>query len=453
MTKDSTTGSWDAGPPPAETPAARKKRREAMPMHGGDPARSDLQALAAQLAERAREEGVAFGGPDGVIAAVTKMLLDTGLDTELTAHLGYEWHGADGDGNGNRRNGHKKKKVKTGNGLVEVEIPKDRNASFDPQLVPKGARRVDGFDDQILALYAGGMTQGEIQAYLAKLYKMPVSHELISQVTDSIVEQMGEWQNRPLEHMYPVLFIDAVHVKIREGTVASRPVYIAVAIDMEGRRQVLGLWSTPGTGGEGKANWTNVLGEIKNRGVGDVLIACCDGLEGLADAIRFTWPEAQVQRCIVHLKRATFRFIPIKETKEVAAALKPITDAPTIDAAAARLEEFEAVYGDRFPGAVRVWRDAWDEFVPFLTLPREIRHMIYSTNMIESLNARVRTSVNRHGHFPSDVAAKKLIYLVLQDHGPWNDRRDRNAPAKKISNWKVCLNALVGHFGDRLTTN
>lgn len=450
MTKDSTAAGSDSSA--VETPAQRKRRRDAMPMYGGDPARADLLALAAQLAERAREDGVQMTGKDGVIAQVTRMLLESSLEAEMTAHLGREWHGGDADGSGNVRNGHTRKTVRTGHGAIEIEVPRDREGSFTPAIVPKGVRRLEGFDEQVLALYGGGMTIGEIQDYLAKQYQQPVSHDLISQVTDAVLDQMTEWQNRPLDPMYPIVWIDCVHVKIREGTVASRPIYLALAVDTGGNRQVLGMWSLPG--GEGKAAWTNVLGEIRNRGVLDVLIVCCDGLTGLADAIRFTWPQAQVQRCVTHLKRDTFRYVPGNQVAKVSAALRPVSDAPNADAAWARFKEFAAEYEGRYPGAVRVWREAWDEFQTYFVLPRELRHMIYTTNMIEAINGRIRTSVDRHGHFPNDTAAKKLIYLVLTDHGPWSERRGQKSshtPVKKIRDWKICLNALVAHFGDRLT--
>ncbi len=428
-----------------ESPAQRKKRRESMEMYGGDPLAGDLQAIAEQLVERAMRDGLDLVGADGLLTKLTKRLLETAGEAELQAHLGHAWHDKGADGTGNRRNGTRRRTVITEAGPIEVEMPRDRAGTFEPSIVPKGARRLAGFDKQVIDLYAKGLTMGEIQAHLADFYHTEVSTELISTVTDAVADDLAEWHNRPLDPLYPVLFVDAIHVKIRDGAVASRPIYLVIGISMEGMREVLGVWA--GTGGEGASYWAGVLAEVKNRGVADTLIVCCDGLTGLQDAIEGTWPQARVQRCVVHATRSALRFVPGAQMGKVAASLRTVYDAPTLEAAELRLRDFENEYAGRYPAAVASIRDAWAGLIPFFDLHRDIRKMIYSTNMIESFNSRVRSAVSRHGHFPNELAARKVVYLVVKGHGGWSAK---TKPAQHVNNWKKALNHIALQFGDRL---
>jgi putative transposase len=434
--------------PPApggpETAAERRRRRESMAMYGAAGLDRDLSRLAEALLAQAQAEGIELTGPDGILGRMTKMLIETAAEAELAHHLGYGWH-EEADGSGNKRNGVTRRTVATEAGSIEVAIPRDRAGTFEPKILPKNARRLSGFDGQVLDLYAKGLTLGEIREHLAGFYGTEVSTELLSQVTDQIAEELAEWHNRPLDAVYPVLFVDAVHIKIRDGAVANRPVYLVIGITMHGAREVLGVWA--GVGGEAASFWASVLGEVKNRGVRDALIVCCDGLVGLDKAIEGTWPQARVQRCIVQVTRAALRYVPGRAMGEVAAGLRNVYDAPTVEAAEIRFKEFAAQYEPLYPAAVASVRDAWAGIIPFLDLPREVRKAIYSTNMIESFNSRVRSAVERHGHLPNELAARKVVYLVVKGHGGWSKRTD---PARKVNNWKLVLNQLVLHFGDRL---
>jgi putative transposase len=435
--------------PPApvgkESPAERKKRRESMEMYGGDGLQGDLDRIAQLLLERALREGLELTGPEGVLGRLTKSLLETAGRAELEHHLGAGWHADEVDGSGNRRNGTRTRTVITEAGAIEVQMPRDRAGTFEPTILPRGARRLDGFDRQVLDLYAKGLTMGEIQAHLADFYHTEVSTELISAVTDAVLEELKDWHNRPLDPLYPVLFVDCIHVKIRDGAVASRPIYLVIGITMDGQREVLGIWA--GSGGEAASYWATVLAEVKNRGVADALIVCCDGLTGLDQAIEGTWPQAKVQRCVVHVTRAALRYVPANQMAKVAAGLRTVYDAATLEAAEMRLEEFAAEFTALYPAAVTSVREAWAGMIPFFDLPREVRKMIYTTNMIESFNARVRSAATRHGHFPNETAARKVVYLVVKGHGGWPKRSD---PAKRVNNWKMALNQLVLHFGERL---
>jgi putative transposase len=398
-----------------------------------------------QLMATVDAEDLELLGPDGVLATLTKSILERALDEELTADLGYERGDPAGRGSGNSRNGTSPKTVLTDIGAVDLDIPRDRNGTFEPHLVPKHARRLEGFNERIVSLYAGGMTTRDIRRHLAKIYGVDVSPELISRVTDGIIDELREWQTRPLDAVYPIVYIDALVIKVRDnGTVINKAAYVAIGVDVEGRKHVLGVWL--GDGGEGSKFWLTVLTEIRNRGVNDVIFVCCDGLKGLPDAIEATWPRALVQTCVIHLLRGSFRYCSYKDRKAIAKALRPIYTAPNADAASDALDEFELEWGDRYPGIVRLWRDAWERFVPFLAYPPEIRKIVYTTNLIESVNYQLRKVTKNRGHFPTDDAALKLLRLVARDltttrggvagTGTWG--------------WKQALNAFEIHFPNRL---
>ena len=402
------------------------------------------QVLAQELLARAKEEGIDLVGPDGMLTKVTKSVLEAALGAELTEHLGYEAHDPAGRGSGNSRNGTTRKVVHTDVGPVTLEIPRDREGTFSPVIVPKHSRRLDGFDEAIVSLYAKGLTTGEIQSHLDEIYGAEVSKDTISRITDGVNAEAVEWQNRPLDSLYPVVFIDAIVVKIRDGSVANRPIYVAMAVTMDGERDVLGLWV--GSGGEGAKHWLNVLSEIKNRGVNDVLIVCCDGLNGLPEAVAAVWPAADVQTCVVHLVRNTLRYTARQHWAKITTDLRTVYTAATLDAATERFAEFEERWGDKYPAVIRLWRDAWEEFIPFLSFPSEIRSMIYTTNAIESLNARFRRSTRIRGHFPNEASAIKILYLPIKTR----DTRGGNAVGR-VRNWKQVLNTLVLHYGERIS--
>jgi transposase-like protein len=383
-------------------------------------------------------------GPGGLLAQVTKTVLQTALDAEMTDHLGYAKGDPAGRGRGNHRNGTSSKTVRTEIGPVQLDVPRDRAGSFEPQIVPKHARRVGGFDEAIISLYAKGLTTGEIQAHLAEIYGTDVSRDLISRVTDAVVDELTSWQSRPLDRVYPVLLIDAIHVKIRDGAVANRPVYVAVGINLAGERDVLGLWV--GTGGEGAKQWMATLAELRNRGVADVCIVACDGLKGLPDAIGEVWPQASVQLCVVHLVRASLRYASKAHWGQITKALRTVYTASTVDAAKAAFDEFDTDWGERYPAMIRLWRNAWDTFTPFLAFPPEIRRVVYTTNAIESLNARFRQATRRRGHFPNEQAALKVLYLVIRTPRP-----NRANVTGTTAGWKKAINSLVMFYGERIT--
>jgi putative transposase len=413
------------------------------------PAAIDQEQLARDLVERARAEGVELVGPGGLLTGLTKAVLETALEAEMTGHLGYERHDPAGRDGLNSRNGTRAKTVLTEIGPVEIEVPRDRDGSFDPQVVRKRQRRLDGIDQIVLSLTARGLTTGEICAHFAEVYGARVSKDTISRITDKVIEEMTEWRNRPLDRIYPVLFIDAIMVKVRDGQVTNRPVYVVIGVTVNGERDILGLWA--GDGGEGAKFWLGVLTELKNRGVADVCIVVCDGLKGLPDSITTTWSYAQVQACILHLIRNTFRYASRRDWDELSRDLRPIYTAATADAAGARLEELAAKWGGRYPAIIALWRNAWAEFIPFLDYDVEIRKIICSTNAIESLNARYRRAVRARGHFPAEQAALKCLYLVTRSLDPTGRGRARWA-----MRWKPALNAFAITFEGRLvpsTTN
>jgi transposase-like protein len=412
-----------------------------VPLVGDEPTMRDW---ADELVARARAEGVELTGDNGLLTALVRQVLQTGLEVEMTDHLGYERHAAAGRNTGNSRNGSTPKTVTTEIGEVELRVPRDRNASFEPATVRKGQRRLDGLTGNIVSLYAKGMTTGDIQAHLAEIYGTEVSRDTISRITDTIVEDLQAFQSRPLDPVYPVILIDAIVVKIRDGHVANRPIYVAMGVNLHGEREVLGMWVGP-TGGEGAKFWGAVLTELRNRGVADTFIVCCDGLKGLPDAIRATWPRAEVQLCVVHLVRSSLRYTSKKDWAAVCRELREIYTAPTVDAAMVRFGEFADCWRERYPAMIASWERAWDEFVPFLAFPVELRKLVYTTNAIESLNARFRKAVRHRGHFPTEQAALKILYLVATERRP-----NRQNPAGKINGWKTILNTLTIHYGDRI---
>jgi transposase-like protein len=395
---------------------------------------------------------LALAGEDGLLAQLTKRLVESALEGEITDHLGYDRHDATGRDGGNSRNGHRSKTVLTEVGPVEIDVPRDRDATFEPRIVGKRKRRLSGVDELVISLSAKGLTTGEVAAHLAEVYGAEVSRQTISTITDKVVEGMAEWQNRPLDPVYPVVFIDAINVKIRDGKVANRPIYVALAVTCEGRREILGLWAgeapsvTGGPVGEGAKYWLHVLTEIKNRGVGDVLMVVCDGLTGLPDAIATVWPQTITQTCVVHLLRNSFRYAGRRHYEAIAKALRPVYTAATEAAATERFLEFAEAWGERYPAIVRLWENAWAEFVPFLAFDREIRTVICTTNAIESINARLRRAVNARGHFPTEQAALKCLYLAIMSLDPTGRGRQR-----WTNRWKAALNAFDITFDGRLS--
>lgn len=401
------------------------------------------EQLIARLAGRARAGGLQLTGEGGLLAQLTKRLVESALEGEITDHLGYDRHDAAGRDGGNSRNGHRPKTVLTEVGPVQIDVPRDRDSSFEPKIVAKRQKRLSGVDEMVISLSAKGLTTGEISAHLAEVYGADVSRQTISTITDKVIEGMNEWQNRPLDPVYPVVFIDAIHVKIRDGKVSNRPIYVALAVTCEGHRDILGLWA--GDGGEGAKHWLHVLTELKNRGVEDVCMVVCDGLKGLPDAIETVWPRAVTQTCVVHLLRNSFRYAGRQHYDAIAKALRPIYTAATEAAAMERFLEFCEAWGERYPAIVRLWENAWAEFVPFLSFDTEIRKVICSTNAIESVNARIRRAVKARGHFPNEAAALKCVYMAIMSLDPTGKGRKR-----WMIRWKPALNAFEMTFDGRL---
>jgi len=354
-------------------------------------------------------------GEEGLFKQLKKALLERALGAELSAHLGYEKGDAAGRGTGNSRNGYSDKTVLTEDGEVDLAVPRDRNGTFEPVIVPKGERRFDGFDDRIVSLYARGMTVREIRGHLRELYGVEVSPDLISRVTDAVLEEVREWQNRPLDAVYPVVFFDALRVKIRdEGLVRNKAVYVALAITCEGEKEVLGLWIERT---EGAKFWLKVMNELRTRGLADILIAVVDGLGGFPEAIGTVFPRTTVQTCIVHLIRNSLAFVSWKDRKRILPDIRAIYRAETAEAAAARLDEFEARWGERYPAIAPGWRRAWEQVVPMFAFPPAIRKMIYTTNALESLHRSLRKIIKTRGSFPNDEAAIKLLFLAIRNAG------------------------------------
>jgi transposase-like protein len=414
--------------------AARKKDK---------PEPTAEQKLAEELVARAREQGVSLTGPDGLLKQLTKTVLETALNQEMTDHLGHDKHGPAGNEAGNVRNGTRPKTVLTeASGQVPVEVPRDRHGTFEPQIVKKRQRRLTGVDEIVLSLYAKGLTTGEISAHFAEIYGAQVSKETISRITDKVIEEMQAWQQRPLDEVYAAVFIDAIMVKVRDGQVANRPVYAAIGVTLAGEKDILGLWA--GTGGEGAKFWMSVLTDLKNRGVRDVFFVVCDGLKGLPEVVGNAWPQAIVQTCIVHLIRGTFHLASKRDWDALRRDVKPICTAVNAEAARAALDGLAETWGQRYGAIIRLWENAWAEFIPFLDYDVEIRKVICSTNAIESLNARYRRAVKARGHFPTEQAALKCLYLVTRSLDPTGTGRTRWA-----MRWKPALNAFAITFGDR----
>ena len=382
-------------------------------------------------------------GDDGLFRQLKKALIERALGAELTHPLGYEKGDGAGRGMANSRNGYSGKTLKTGTGELTIEVPWDRNSSFEPVLVPKRETHFDGFDEKIISMYARGMTVREIQGHLEELYGLAVSPDLISRVTDAVIEEVREWQNRPLDCVYPVVIFDALRVKIRdEGIVRNKAVYLALGISTGGEKDVLGIWIEQT---EGAKFWLKVMNELKNRGVQDVLIAVVDGLKGFPDAIHTVFPQAQVQTCIVHMVRNSLDYCSYKDRKAVAADLKTIYRAETETMAQARLAEFAEKWGTKYPPIVQSWRRNWEQVIPFFAYPAEVRRVIYTTNAIESLHMTLRKIIKTRGSFPTDDAATKLLYLAL--------RNVKKGWKRSTREWTAALNQFAIMFGDRLAAS
>jgi putative transposase len=468
-----TTTEWtsrdvlDAGARAAETDEVPSRDEGSPePQRGARALREELlgDELIDRLVKQAGTEGVSLTGQGGFLPELVRAVLERGLQVELADHLGYDKGDPGGRGSPNSRNGSTPKTLQTEVGPVPIGTPRDRAGTFSPHLVPKGARRLGGLDEMIISLYAGGMTIRDIQSHLARTLGTELSHETIANITDAVLEEVAAWQRRPLDPVYPVIFLDAIIVKVRDGGhVVNRAAHIVVGVDTDGIKHVLGIWVQSA---EGAKFWAGVCAQLANRGVRDVLIACCDGLEGLPEAIEATWPATVVQTCVVHLIRAANRYVSYSDRKAFSAALRRVYAAADADAAEiALLELAEADLGRKYPAAVAVWQRAWERFTPFLAFPPAVRRVIYTTNTIESLNYQLRKITKNRGHFPSDDAAVKLLWLAIRDI---EDKRaharakeaglpasKRKAPGYLIEGattegWKAALNQLALLYPDRL---
>lgn len=436
-----------------QEPAARALRRELF-----------TDEVIDELLGRVEDGGLALTGPGGFLPELVKSVLERGMAVELTDHLGYDKGDPAGRGSGNSRNGTTPKTLSTEVGRVGLDQPRDRNGTFASALVPKGARRLGGLEEQIISLYAGGMTVRDIGHHFQRTLGVELSHGTISKITDAVVEQVKEWQHRPLEPFYPVIYLDALVVKVRDGAhVANRAAHIAVGVDLEGVKHVLGIWVQAS---EGAAFWASVCAELANRGVKDVLIVCCDGLTGFGEAVQATWTGALVQTCVVHLIRSSMRFVAYGDRKAVAGLLKPIYTAATEEAALMALAAFaDSTLGVKYPAAVRSWENAWERFTPFLAFGPALRKLIYTTNSIESLNYQLRKIIKNRGHFPSDDAVVKLLWLAIMDIEDKRAReRDkqrgkpanqRTAPARLVEGavtqgWNAALGELALVYPNRI---
>jgi putative transposase len=451
----------DAAPPAGGVRASRAARRAA--------ARDGLSELVDeawldQAVAQLRSDGARLTGPGGFLSDLIKQVLERGLQAELSEHLGYERHEALGRGSGNSRNGTTPKTVNTEVGPVDVDVPRDRAGTFTPVLLPKHARSMGGFSDIIISLYAGGMTVRDIGHHLQRVYGTELSHDTISTITDNVLDEVKTWQTRPLDEVYPIIYVDALMVKVRDGAhVRNKAAYLVVGVDLDGVKHVLGIWVQAT---EGAKFWLSVCTELRNRGVRDVLIACCDGLSGLPEAIETVWPRTTVQTCVVHLIRSSLKYASYTDRKKLAAALKPVYTAPTVEAAEAALFELaDSPLGRKHKAAIAVWERAWERFTPFLAFPPEIRKIIYTTNAIESFNYQIRKIIKNRGQFPTDDAVIKLIWLAIADIEDKRARarekergkpaNQRTAPGRLIEGhaaqgWKQALNALSTVFEGRI---
>lgn len=393
-------------------------------------------ALDELLAGKSAEE---IAGPGGVLKQLTKALLERAMNAELTHHLGYDKHEPEGRGSGNARNGKSRKTVQGDFGSVEIAVPRDRNGSFEPKILPKHERRFTGFDDKIVSMYARGMSTRDIQAHLQEIYGVEVSPGLVSEVTDAVMEDVRAWQSRPLEPLYMILYLDALMVKMRhEGRVENRAVFVAIGVTKEGQKEVLGLWTSAT---EGAKLWMQILTEIRNRGVQDILIACVDGLKGFPEAIQAVYPKTEVQLCIVHMVRNSLAYVNWKERKLVAQDLKLIYHAATAEEAEQRLSEFEARWDAKYATIGKMWRRHWAGISPLFAYPQEIRRSIYTTNVVESLHMTLRKVIKTRASFPSEESALKLLYLALKNVAQrWKATHD----------WRTSLNHFMLRYGDRI---
>jgi putative transposase len=412
----------------------RRRVRQALRMPSG---RISDELIDELLAGASTEEEIA--GPGGLLADLTKRLVERAMEVELSEHVGYEPHCEPPGGAGNQRNGTTPKTLITEHGKVHLDAPRDRDGTFQPKIVKKRQRRFVGFDEKILALYSRGLSTRDISAHLQEIYGVKVSRDLISRVTDGVMDDVRDWAKRPLEDIYPIVFLDCMVLKIREGgTVQRRALYLALGVTLDGDRDVLGMWFQET---EGAKFWMQVLTDLKTRGVQDILIACVDGLSGFPEAIEAIFPKTTVQTCIVHLIRASLKYVPRREREQVARDLKPIYTALDADQAHAELEAFDEKWGKRFPVITQAWLNAWEHVTPFLAFPPEVRRVIYTTNAIEALNRQLRKAIKTKGSFPNEDAARKLVYLALQNAVPqWTRTR----------NWTTALLAFKIHFGDRV---
>lgn len=396
-----------------------------------------MKALAAELAKHIKTEK----DLGKLSTMLTKLTVETALNAELDTHLGYEKHAPEGRNSGNSRNGKTAKTLKGQHGEIEIDTPRDRNGTFEPQLVAKGQTRFTAFDDQILCLYAKGMTTREIVAAFQEMYGATISPGLISKVTETVIEQVIEWQNRPLDALYPIVYLDCIVVKVRQNKqVIKKAIFVALGIDLEGHKQLLGLWIAEN---EGAKFWLNVLTELHNRGLKDILIACVDGLKGFPDAIEAVYPKARIQLCIVHMVRNSLKFVSWKDYKAVTADLKKIYQAPSEADAQNELAAFAATWDDKYPQISKSWNTHWPNLITLFNYPKDIRKAIYTTNAIESLNSVIRKATRKRKIFPHDESALKVVYLAIQAASQrWT---------KPIQNWKAALNRFTIEFGDRIT--
>jgi putative transposase len=396
------------------------------------------------LLDDAQASGTLLDGPDGLLNRIAKAVLERALTEEMTDHLGYESGDPLGAGTGNSRNGVGRKTVSTVHGPVELEVPRDRNGTFEPRIVPKYARRLGNVNDMILSLYSRGMTTRDIEAHLLEVYGVEASRQLISNVTDVILDEIKLWQVRPLDEVYPIVYVDGIRLKIKDnGIVTVKTGYLVIGVDVEGRKHVLGCWIADS---EGAKFWQKIMTDLRNRGLRDILVACCDALTGLPDAIRAAYPETVVQTCVVHVIRNAMKFVSYQDRKKLATAMRAIYTSPTLEAAEMALVSFEEKFGSKYPGAVAVWRNAWNDFIPFLDYPPELRLIVYTTNAIESINFQIRKVIKNRGHFPDSDSAMKLVYLAL-----------RNIPSHRggesgtgTHGWIKALNTLAQIFPGRL---
>jgi len=403
------------------------------------------RAAVRELVKAARARGEDLTGPDGLLKMITKTVLESALDEEMAEHVGYDKHAVEGRNRGNSRNGRRTKTVLTDNaGPVQVVVPRDPDGTFEPVIVKKRQRRLSEVDTVVLSLYAKGLTTGEISAHFAEVYGASVSTDTVSRITDRVVEDMQAWTSRPLLPVYAAVFIDAIYVKVRDGQVGNRPFYAAIGVDLDGHRDVLGLWAGTG-GGESAKFWMAVLTDLKNRGVRDVFFVVCDGLKGLPDSVNAVFPLATVQACNINLIRGTFRYASKRYWEAIAKDLKPIYTAVNDAAAEEALAYLEEKWGKQYPAIPRLWRSSWEQFIPFLDYDVEIRRVLCSTNAIESLNARYRRAVTTKGHFPTEQAALKTLYLVTRSMDPKG-----TGQARWVTRWKPALNAFAVTFADRM---